>query len=826
MLEGTGKAEKPGSWRIDRELTPAMKQYVKLKASHPDSLLLFRLGDFYELFFEDAKIASNVLEIALTTRERGKQDPIPMCGVPYHSVDSYIEKLLKANYKVAIAEQVEDPRKANGLVKRDIVRVITPSTAIEIDGEKGEGNYLSSLWGKGEKFGTVFIDLATGEILGDILNKEETLKFIALMGPKEIIANQEIENLNAQIVKTEAMGENLLEKAISQGKDYIKSLRGKFPELRPLKRLKAGVFIDDTTLRNLEIFRNLRDGTRKATLLQVIDFTLTPMGARKLRETLKFPPSSIEEIEKRLNAVEETSKNIMESKELRNRLRGIGDLERIATRASFGVVSPRDLAFLRENLKILPLIKEELSPFESGALKEIEKSLDPLKNLQELLSKAICENPPFLVSQGGVIKDGYNKELDELRKISRDAKTIIAGIEREERGKTGIKKLRIGYNKVFGYFIEIPRSYSSSIPVEYIRKQTLVNTERFITPQIKELEEKIMHAEERIKDLEEWIFQEIKEKVAKASGRIKRNGELLGKLDLILSFAELASLRGYSRPDVHTGYRLSIKGGRHPVVEVLKKGNVFIPNDTFLDESKRVLIITGPNMGGKSTYLRQVALISLLAHCGSFVPAEKAEIPIMDRIFTRIGASDFLAEGESTFMVEMKETAEILSQATKRSLIILDEIGRGTSTYDGMSIAWAVVEYIHNKIGAKTLFATHYYELTELAERLPGTFNYHIKVTEWQGEVIFLYELEEGASERSYGIHVSRLAGLPSKVVERAWEILSSLERGGPKRPRNYQPTLFESVNPVEEALRSLDPDKITPFEALKLIYELRKKIR
>ncbi|MCD6455030.1 MAG: DNA mismatch repair protein MutS [Candidatus Aminicenantes bacterium] len=826
MYKGNSDSKKEAKGGIDRELTPAMKQYIKLKAKYPDSLLLFRLGDFYELFFEDAKIASRVLEIALTTRERGKEDPIPMCGVPYHSVDAYIEKLLNAGYKVAIAEQLEDPKKAKGIVKRDVVRVITPSTAIEMEGERGESSYLGALWKDRERIAAVFLDLSTGEVLGDELDEIELKKFVSLLEPRELISNEEVKGIRVQKIKTEIEGETNLDKAFSLAKRYVSSLRGKIPVLKPLRRLKKGFFIDDTTARNLELFRNIRDGTKKGSLIQVIDYTLTPMGARKLRDTLKFPLSTVEEINERLEAVEELVHRGIEREEIRQMLEEIGDMERIATRAVFDVAGPRDLAFLRENLKKIPGLKERISSFESRVLRRIGEKLDPLGELLSLLENGISENPPYLISQGGVIKKGFNPELDELKEISKNAKSVIMSLENQERERTGIKKLRIGYNKVFGYYIEIPRSYTGALPPEYQRKQTLVNSERFITPKIKELEEKIMHAEERIKELEEWLFREIRKEVANSSERIKANAELIAELDLVSSFAELAARRRYTRPVVHKGKKLQIKAGRHPVVEVLKKGEVFVPNDTFMDESKRVLIITGPNMGGKSTYLRQVALISLLAHCGSFVPADSAEIPIMDRIFTRIGASDFLAGGESTFMVEMREAAEILSRATDRSLVILDEIGRGTSTYDGISIAWAVVEYLHDRIKAKTLFATHYYELTELAEKLPAVFNYHIKVAEWQGEVVFLYELEEGASEKSYGIHVAALAGLPRNVISRAWEVLSELEgkRAG-RKSKTYQPSLFEEEDPVKKWLKEINPDKLTPLEALELIYKLKKKI-
>ncbi len=812
---------------MDRELTPAMRQYVTLKARYPDSLLLLRMGDFYELFFEDAKVASRVLDIALTTREKGKEDPIPMCGVPYHSVDAYIEKLLKAGYKVAIAEQLEDPKKAKGVVKRDVVRVITPSTAIEIEGERGEGEYLASLWKDGKKIGAVFANLATGQVLGGELSQEEVLNFLSLLSPKEVLANFPIRDFPLTQVK-EAEGKSPLEKAYNSAVNYLSKLRGKSPQLLPMVSLKEGFFLDSTSVRNLEIFSNLRDGTRRGSLIQVLDMTLTPMGARMLRHTLRFPLRRKEDIEERLEGVSELYENNRLREALRSLLGDLGDLDRVAARARYDVAGPRDLVALKQYLKILPSLKGSLKDVNSKVLSEIRERIKSLPGLVSLLERALVDEPPYLISQGGVIRKGFHPELDQLREISRNAKALILSLEEEERRRTGIKKLRIGFNKVFGYFIEVPKSQASMVPEDYIRKQTLVNSERFITPKIKEMEEKILHAEERIKELEEALFREIREKAGRHIEEIRENSRAIGELDLLLSFAEVARKRGYTRPRITHGKRLVIKEGRHPVVEVLKRAEVFVPNDTYMDDKERILIITGPNMGGKSTYLRQVALISLLAHCGSFVPAKEAEIPLMDRIFTRIGASDYLAGGESTFMVEMKETAEILSKATERSLVILDEIGRGTSTYDGISIAWAVVEYIHDKIGAKTLFATHYYELTDLEDELPGVVNYHIKVSEWQGNVVFLYELERGRSEKSYGIHVAKLARVPDAVIKRAWEVLEQLEKGKGSRGRDrssYQPSLFEEQDQLREFLSSIDPERLTPLQALEILFRLKKML-
>ena len=810
---------------MDRELTPAMRQYVTLKARYPDSLLLLRMGDFYELFFEDARVASRVLDIALTTREKGKEDPIPMCGVPYHSVDAYIEKLLKAGYKVAIAEQMEDPKKAKGVVKRDVVRVITPSTAIEVEGERGEGDYLASLWRDGKRIGTVFANIATGQVLGGELSQDEVRNFLALISPKEVLANFPMRDFPFTPL-TEAEGNTPLEKAYNSAVNYLSKLRGKAPQLLPMVSLKEGFFLDSTSVRNLEIFSNLRDGTRRGSLIQVLDMTLTPMGARLLRHTLRFPLRRKQDIEERLEGVSELYENNRLREALRSTLSDLGDLDRVAARARYDVAGPRDLVALKQYLKILPTLKESLKEMKSKVLSQIKERIKPLPELVSLLERALVDEPPYLISQGGVIRKGFHRELDQLREISRNAKALILSLEEEERRRTGIKKLRIGFNKVFGYFIEVPKSQSSLVPEDYIRKQTLVNSERFITPKIKEMEEKILHAEERIKELEEAIFRGVREKAGEYIDEVRENARAIGELDLLLSFAEVARKRGYTRPTVTRGKKLVIKEGRHPVVEVLKRAEIFVPNDTYMDEKERIMIITGPNMGGKSTYLRQVALISLLAHCGSFVPAKEAEIPLIDRIFTRIGASDYLAGGESTFMVEMKETAEILSRATERSLVILDEIGRGTSTYDGISIAWAVVEYIHDKIGAKTLFATHYYELTDLEEELPGVVNYHIKVSEWQGNVVFLYELERGRSEKSYGIHVAKLARVPDAVIKRAWEVLENLEKGKGSRRKgkiSYQPSLFEEQDQLREFLSGIEPERITPLEALEILFRLKK---
>lgn len=835
----------------DRNFTPMINQYLRIKEKYRDSLLLFRLGDFYELFFEDAEIASRILGIALTTRDKGKENPVPMCGVPYHAVDGYIAKLLKAGFKVAICEQVEDPKKAKGIVRREVTRVLTPSTAVELEEEEpGERNFLATIYKNRQGFAIAYLETSTGEIVVDTAaDLEELLDSLLLIHPKEIIASEKLKLRGVKDFPVEIKplifpdsppreytGNTPVDIAIHAAVNFVEEIR-KSPlnylqEIRFLRREKRLV-LDSTSIRNLEILRNLRDGSKYGSLISIIDKTKTSMGSRTLQSWITRPSADIREINSRLEAVEELVKESIKRDQLRELLSKLGDLQRIASRASLKVASPRDLAALRYYLKVLPDLKKLLSEFEADLFKSIVSSFDTLEDIEELLQKALTDEPPALLAQGGVIREGYHSELDELRRLASSAKSVIAEMEEKERRRTGISNLRIRYNKVFGYYIEVTKANLHLVPDDYIRKQTLVNSERFITPQLKKLEEKILHAEERIKEIEEELFSRIREEIGKQASRIIKTASAIGIIDALASFAEVASLLNYSRPSLHQGFHLKIVKGRHPVVEVLKKDEPFVPNDTFLDEKKRILIITGPNMGGKSTYLRQVALISILAHAGSFVPAEEAEIPVMDRIFTRIGASDFLVGGESTFMVEMKETSEILQRATEKSLIVLDEIGRGTSTFDGMSIAWAVVEYIHERIGAKTLFATHYHELTRLENLYPYVKNLHIQVREWQGEVIFLYELAEGASDRSYGIHVAKLAGIPKEVTERAWEVLEELERRGRRverigRKKPVQPSLFDawmddSYEKVKEILNSVDINKITPLEALNLLARLKE---
>ncbi len=831
----------------ERNLTPMINQYLRIKERYRDSLLLFRLGDFYELFFEDAEIASRILGIALTTRDKGKENPVPMCGVPYHAVDGYIAKLLRAGFKVAICEQVEDPKKARGIVRREVTRVLTPSTAVELDEEeRGERSFLAAVWAGSNGYGLAFLETSTGEFVVDKASApDELADSLLTINPKEIISSAplplkdfkyEIRPELFSIKERPFTDDDDINKAASAAVAFVEQLR-KTPinylqQVRFLRKEKRLV-LDAISIRNLELLKNLRDGSRYGSLIHVLDRTKTPMGSRTLRSWITSPSAELSEIESRLDAVEELKKDPVNRDKLRELLGKIGDLHRLASRASFKVASPKDLASLRSYLQQLPKLQEILSSFSSVLLKRIASSFDALEDVRELLERALSDEPPHLISQGGIIREGYHSELDELRRISSSTKSIIAEMEEKERRRTGISSLRIGYNKVFGYYIEVTKANLHLVPSDYIRKQTLVNSERFITPQLKELEEKILHAEERIKEIEEALFNELREKIGRESARIVRTADQIGVVDALASFAEVAHSLNYCRPQLHEGFHLRIIKGRHPVVEVLKKDEPFVPNDTFMDEDRRILIITGPNMGGKSTYLRQVALISLLAHAGSFVPAEKAEIPLIDRIFTRIGASDFLVGGESTFMVEMKETAEILRKATERSLIVLDEIGRGTSTFDGMSIAWAVVEHIHEKIGAKTLFATHYHELTRLERLYPKVKNLHILVREWQGEVIFLYEVSEGASDRSYGIHVAKLAGIPSEVVQRAWEVLEELEKRGRRvekvgRRQPVQPSLFDYLNDeryerIREMLEGIDINRTTPLQALQLLAQMKE---
>jgi len=866
-------------------LTPMMDQYHRIKKECQDAILFFRLGDFYEMFYEDAKVASSILEIALTSRQK-----IPMCGVPYHAADSYLAKLLKHGYKVAICEQVEDPKLARGVVKRDVVKILTPGTAVEFDLEAGkESNYIAGLYLKGEDWGLAVIDLASGQMrtYQDSRGNRHLVDELFRISPKEIVVPSEEEAGVDKLFNKQAISSILISPIedwafdFSQAKNFllthfqVKSLAGFDLDDKEMAVSAAGALLyylkkvrkdslalvhkvsfvhsadhmvlDAVSIKNLEFVRNLRDGSSRGSLLDVIDFTVTSMGGRLLRSCLLQPLLDCSRIKERADAVAEFHKYTIERHELREYLKEIFDLERLAGRISLGVAHPKDLLSLKKSLFPLPQIQPLLSAFSSKRIKEIHQEWDNGQDVVDLIDRAIKEEPAFLLTEGGIIKEGYNQELDELRKISHSGKSFIAQMEKKERERTGISSLKIRYNKVFGYFIEVTKPNLSLVSPEYIRKQTLVNSERFITPELKEYEEKVLKAEEKIAELEYKLYLEVREKIAQEIVRLQKIAANIANLDVLSCLAELASQRNYSRPEVDAGDRIRIVEGRHPIIEKTQD-EPFIPNDTYTDrEDDQILIVTGPNMGGKSTYLRQVALICILAQMGSFVPAKEASIGVVDRIFTRIGAMDFLSMGQSTFMVEMLETANILNNATSRSLILLDEIGRGTSTFDGLSIAWAVAEYLHEREEArpKTLFATHYHELTELALTMRRIKNYHVSVKEWKDDIIFLRKIASGPSDQSYGIHVAKLAGIPRSVVERAKEVLFNLEKkelddtgrpwiayGVSKKRDKAQLLLFqedqerEMLENIKEEIEKSDLDSLSPLDALNLLSDLKERLK
>lgn len=830
------------------ELTPAMRQYMEVKARFPDCIIFFRMGDFYEMFFEDAVLASRILDIALTTRDKGKENPIPMCGVPYRAASAYVRKLLEHGHKVAICEQVEDPKKAKGLVRREVVQVITPGMVVDEEGlPEGENNYLTGLYPRGGRFGLCFFDLSTGEFRGTSVEDRSLLwSELKRNSPKEILLPEGEEGLKALIDRElpgvlvdllpegqfapfedpllpEGLPGEVLAAAAAVLR-YARATQGEdLAHVRPLVgyEVQGYLVLDETTQRNLELFSSQRGGV---SLFEVLDRTTTSMGRRRLRQWLNYPLMDLEAIRRRQEAIGELKEKAIKRRRIQEGLVGLVDLERLCSRLALGRANPRDLGALREALRRLPELAGMLEGLGAPLLEEIRRSLSsPPEGLLELLEEAIVDDPPPLATEGGIIRDGYHPELDELRAISREGKAFIAKLEQRERERTGIPSLKVGYNQVFGYYIEVTKANLHLVPPDYIRKQTLVGAERFVTQELKEYEAKVLGAEERIKALEYELFSEVRARAAQGIKDLQRIADDLAVLDCLCGLAEVAASNHYVRPTVDDGPEIVIREGRHPVIEQTSP-EPFVPNDTRLDPSQHLLVITGPNMAGKSTYIRQVALIVIMAQMGSFVPAKEAKIGLVDRIFTRIGASDDISRGQSTFMVEMRETASILKEATPRSLVILDEIGRGTSTFDGLAIAWAVAEYLHDRTGCKVLFATHYHELTQLEERLPRARNYHIAVKEYRGDVVFLRELRPGGMAKSYGIQVAKLAGLPEEVVERAKEVLQGLEREWRAKgisPRGAaQLTLFgQARSPVLEELEAVDPDDLTPRKALELIY-------
>ncbi|WP_129125899.1 DNA mismatch repair protein MutS [Geomonas oryzae] len=865
------------------EITPMMRQFLEIKAEHPDAILFFRCGDFYEMFLDDAVKASRILGITLTSRNKNADgSEVPLCGVPYHSCAPYIAKLVEAGEKVAICEQAEDPKLAKGIVKREVVRVITPGLVVEDASlSPKENNYLLALCCDGECYGLSYLDLSTGEFrVTELAGLQAALAEVACIAPREIILpvtfrdepkakdvahlkndrsltyfeewvydadyckrliGNQFKGATAETLGCEGLPTALL--AAGAILHYlVDTQKGNAPHVTGITPYSESqhLLLDESTRRNLELTATISEGKRKGSLLGLMDRTVTAMGGRKLKQWINYPLMDLAKISLRQDAVQELIEAPGVRAELKNLLSGVYDLERLNGRISLASASAKDLAALNASLSRLPGIKEKLAECAAPYLKELDAGIDPLTEICDLITRAIVEDPPFVLRDGGIIADGYNGELDELRAISREGKGFIARLEAQEKARTGITSLKIRYNKVFGYYIEVTKANVSSIPEDYIRRQTLANAERYITPELKEYEEKVLGAEDRIKDLEFALFQEVREAAAAQGERIARSADRLACLDVIASIAELAHDKGYCRPEVHEGTELSITEGRHPVIEDLYAAERFVPNDTLLDNGEnQLIIITGPNMAGKSTFMRQVALITLMAQMGSFVPAERARIPLVDRIFTRVGASDNLARGHSTFMVEMMESAAILRGATAKSLVILDEIGRGTSTFDGVSIAWAVAEFLHdNKAhAAKTLFATHYHELTELAVTRPGIKNFNIAVREWNERIIFLRKIVPGGASHSYGIQVARLAGLPQAVIDRAKEILLNLEKGeygeggvprlarGKKAPApSPQLSLFDAGEDlIRERLKEVEVALLTPLEALNLVDELKR---
>lgn len=861
------------------EVTPMMRQYFSIKERNADCILFFRLGDFYEMFGDDALTASKELDLTLTSRDRRAEDPddrIPMCGVPYHSAEAYIGRLIAKGYKIAICEQLEDPATAKGLVDRDIVRIITPGTLIETSMlDEGKSNYLCALYVSPDDNAACFADVSTGEIsvsyftgtdIGHLLNE------IAAFGPAEAVLNRgAYQNAAVMAILSEKLG--CLAQMSDERFDYTQAAarvaeqfkaasaddvgignsraavcavgallsymaETQKTDLSHLSRLTVNsggkyMELDLQTLRNLELVASLRTGEKKGSLLWVLDKTKTPMGRRLLRAWVLRPLVSTVEIKRRLSAVQELFTENVARSELMLALRDVGDMERLIGKIVYGSAGARDLKALQYSIAQLPAILNLLAPMKSGLLTELKK-FDDLQDVAALIASTIEDDPPFSVREGGFIRAGVNDEVDYLRGLLKDSAGAMAAIEAKERQRTG-KKLKVGYNKVFGYYIEIPRSSSDDVPDDYIRKQTLTNSERFITQELKELETTLLTAKDRVAAFEFQIFTELRERIAASVDRIQTASSSVAAVDALCSLAETAVKNNYCMPEVDVSGVIDIREGRHPVVEKMQTDTLFVPNDTFMDtEDNRTLIITGPNMAGKSTYMRQTALIVLLAQMGSFVPARSARIGIVDRVFTRIGASDDLSAGKSTFMVEMTEVAEILKAATSKSLLILDEIGRGTSTYDGMSIARAVLEFCTDKkkLGAKTLFSTHYHELTELERETPGVKNYNISAKKRGGDIIFLRKIVPGGADDSYGIEVAGLAGVPDGVIRRAKAVLSALEAGRtsetPKAaaPEDGQMSLLDlSGSEIVETLRKTDLNTITPLEALNLLFELKKKI-
>ena len=864
------------------ELTPMMQQYRTVKERNPDCILFFRLGDFYEMFDEDARIASRELDLTLTSRDHAKdkapEDKVPMCGVPFHSSEGYIARLVQKGYKVAICEQMEDPALAKGLVKRDIIRIVTPGTVTESSMlDESKNNYYACVYGQNGRFGAAFCDISTGAFSATAISgpdaEDAVCNELGSFSPTELLLGADAETSEA--LKTAASGKlgccmgrsqehqfdfSLCKAAVEAqfsktqeqlglaGQDEVVIAAGallcalrdaqknELPHIRELDYYVAGKFmgLDLTARRNLELTETMRSKEKKGSLLGVLDQTKTAMGGRLLRAWMERPLLSPNAISRRLSATQELVDKTIDREELRLSLREVSDYERVMARIVTGTANCRDLVALGQGAAVLPAIHDRLSSMQSPLLQEIFESLDTLEDLKTAIETTIVDEPPFVLREGGMIRDGANEELDKLREIQNGGTGMLTAIEAREKEATGIRNLRVGYNRVFGYYIEVAKGQLGLVPDSYIRKQTLSTGERYITQELKELESKILGAKDRIVSLEYEIFTQLRTKVSEQAPRVQKTAQAIAQLDVLCSFAHTAVHNHYCRPEVDLSGEIRITQGRHPVVEQMLKNTLFVPNDTVLGaDGCRAAIITGPNMAGKSTYMRQVALIVLMAQMGSFVPASSARIGIVDKLFTRIGASDDLSSGQSTFMVEMNEVADILKNATPRSLLILDEIGRGTSTFDGMAIAKAVLEYAVDakKLGAKTLFATHYHELTSMDQEIPEIRNFNIAVKKRQGEMIFLRKIVPGAADDSYGVEVAKLAGLPDKLIARARAVLKELESGAPKAPvirkeASDQVSLMDlQADEIREKLAAVNVETLTPIEAMNVLYQLKQML-
>jgi DNA mismatch repair protein MutS len=866
------------------KLTPMMQRYLEVKRQHPEAILLFRMGDFYELFYEDAQTAARVLSLTLTSRDKGSPNPVPMAGFPYHALDNYLRKLIHAGYRVSVCEQVEDPKQAKGMVKREVSRVVTPGTLTD-DAllDPRENNYLASVFPQRDRVGLAWLELSTGQFVAADIDPAHLIDEIARLRPAECLIPENARGAAAVAPLAQIPGMLLTERApwcfvperardillthfgtntlegfdlddeqsigitaagvlLAYVQETQKSSLSHIVDLEPYRR-GTNLIVDEATRRSLELTRTLREGKREGSLLAVIDETVTPMGSRLLADWLSNPLTDIAAINRRLDAIAELAPDALLSQDIREMLRESYDLQRLTARIATGRATPRDLGFLAVTLQLLPRLKAKLSGRASELLRELESRLDLCPDIRADVEAVLVDEPPLSYLEGGVIRPGFSAELDELRDLARGGKEWIARYQAQEAARIGIPNLKVGFNRVFGYYLEVTAAQAEKVPADYIRKQTLKNQERFITPELKQHEERVLRAEQQAQTLEQEIFLALRERVGRQGGRLQQTAEVLAHVDVLVALGVLAQKSNYCRPELTDEPVLEIHDGRHPVLDRLQPTGQFVPNDVRLGKSAGLIqIITGPNMAGKSTYIRQAALLTILAQMGSFVPARSARIGIADRIFARVGASDELGRGQSTFMVEMTETARILNAATDKSVVILDEIGRGTSTYDGISLAWAVTEFLHDAISCRTLFATHYHELTELTSTLQHARNWNVAVREEDERIIFLHKIVEGMADKSYGIHVARLAGVPLDVVERAQVILQTLESehvddsGRPKMPerrkmsrrrRERQLSLFGPADhPLLDSLRELDVEQMTPAAALETLQRFRAELK